>query len=77
MNKCEMFVCEYLSTCIIGIACDNGNRRVCKHNQCNICAMRKRCKNENVHSKGEEKNEQMQTVCWSILRGRKLSYCKP
>lgn len=50
MNRCEMFVCKYISTCLIGGNCENGKYRVCNHNFCDMCKISKQCK-----QKGEKK----------------------
>lgn len=45
MRKCEMFVCKYLLTCLVGVDCKNGVGRVCRTNLCDVCRLNKRCKN--------------------------------
>lgn len=43
MNKCEMFVCRYHSTCIVGDSCMNGKYPKCKHSFCSVCIRMKYC----------------------------------
>lgn len=44
MDKCEMFVCRFLSSCLVGVDCENGVAPNCRLNFCEICQLQKRCK---------------------------------
>ncbi len=44
MNKCGLFVCRYLSTCLVGVDCENGKAQKCRLNFCDICQMQEKCK---------------------------------
>ena len=30
MKKCDLFVCQYVDSCIVGVSCENGMYPVCK-----------------------------------------------
>lgn len=52
--KCEMFVCRYLSTCLVGADCENGHGAPCRLNYCEVCSLRKKCKNESAYRCSED-----------------------
>lgn len=34
MKKCDLFVCQYVDSCIVGVSCENGMYPVCKFQLC-------------------------------------------
>lgn len=46
--KCELFVCRYLSTCLVGVDCENGVGRQCRINLCDVCIFSKKCRNKKI-----------------------------
>lgn len=43
MKKCEMFICRYMSSCLVGVDCENGNAPKCRVNLCAVCSFNKSC----------------------------------
>ena len=41
---CDMFVCDYINSCIVGIYCQSGVHRDCKLPPCSVCQFRGKCK---------------------------------
>lgn len=48
--KCPGFVCRYVSTCLVGVDCENGAAQKCRLNFCDICVFSKKCKFESAVS---------------------------
>lgn len=62
MKDCKTFVCKYLSTCLYGVECENGNypRNICFNAKCELCMLTRSCKLKSVLQNGgfkSEKNE--------------------
>ena len=44
MKKCDLFVCQYVDSCIVGVSCENGMYPVCKFQLCHVCRFKDKCK---------------------------------
>lgn len=51
MKRCDMFICKFMTTCIIGVGCDNGKAPACRLALCEVCRMQKNCKKDAVNKK--------------------------
>lgn len=54
--RCEMFICKYMGSCLIGVDCENGKAPNCRLNFCDICKMQKQCKMK-VHNQKPAKTQ--------------------
>ena len=43
-KKCDLFVCQYVDSCIVGVSCENGMYPVCKFQLCHVCRFKDKCK---------------------------------
>ena len=49
MKNCDLFVCRYVESCIVGVSCENGMYPVCKFQLCHVCCFKDKCKKkENI-----------------------------
>ena len=49
MKNCDLFVCRYVDSCIVGVSCENGMYPVCKFQLCHVCCFKDKCKKkENI-----------------------------
>ena len=49
MKNCDLFVCRYVDSCIVGVTCENGMYPVCKFQLCHVCCFKDKCKKkENI-----------------------------
>jgi len=44
MKNCDLFVCRYVDSCIVGVSCENGMYPVCKFQLCHVCRFKDKCK---------------------------------
>lgn len=51
MKRCDLFICKFMTTCIIGVGCDNGKAPACRLALCEVCRMQKNCKKDAVNKK--------------------------